>query len=130
MEWVLIGIILVLLIVTLNQNKKLKEQTHSAMTEFASRMEQEHDELYNKMVAYTKLNESKLEDRIKALEDKLIIHETITENQKPDNSEQKDEITQMYKQGFSTDQITKILQVEQGKVELIINMYRKSKASN
>ena len=136
MEWVLFGLITLLLIgalVILFQIKKIKEQdteeTYSMMNEFVSRMEKENDELYDKMVAYIQSKETKLNEKIQSLEKQINTQETQPVEKKPTNNDHKTEITQMYKQGFSTNQIAKLLQVEQGKVELIVNVYRKSKAN-
>ncbi|WP_172371493.1 DUF6115 domain-containing protein [Sporosarcina jiandibaonis] len=130
MEWVLFGLITVLLtgsLVILFQIKKIKEhsaeETYGMMNEFVSKLEIENDELYNKMVAYIKWKETKLEERIQSLEEKIEPH---PKEKKPSNTDHKTEITQMHKQGFSPTQISKLLQVELGKVELIINMYKKS----
>ena len=135
MEWVLFGLITLLLtgaLVILFQIKKIKEQdteeTYSMMNEFVNRMEKENDELYDKMVAYIQSKETKHNEKIQSLESKLNSYEVSPKEKEPSNNDHKTEITQMYKQGFSTNQIAKLLQVEQGKVELIINVYKKSKA--
>ena len=136
MEWVLYGLITLLLtgaLIILFQIKKIKEQnteeTYSMMNEFVNRMEKENDELYSKMITYIQSKEIKLNEKIQSLEGKINTNEVSRpEEKEPSNNDHKTEITQMYKQGFSTNQIAKLLQVEQGKVELIINMYKKSKA--
>ena len=135
MEWVLFGLITLLLtgaLVILFQIKKIKEQnteeTYSMMNEFVNRMEKENDELYSKMITYIQSKETKLNEKIQSLEKQINTQETQPEEKKPTKNDHKTEITQMYKQGFSTNQIAKLLQVEQGKVELIISMYKKSKA--
>ena len=135
MEWVLFGLITLLLtgaLIILFQIKRIKEQnteeTYSMMNEFVSRMEEENDELYSKMITYIQSKETKLNENIQSLEGKLNSFEVSPEEKEPTDNDHKTEIKQMYKQGFSTNQIAKLLQVEQGKVELIINVYRKSKA--
>lgn len=135
MEWVLFGLIALLLtgsLVILFQIKKIKdhsaEETYGMMNEFVSRMETENDDLYTKMVNYIQWKETKLHEKIQSLERKLNAYEVSPEEKEPSNDDHKTEITQMHKQGFSTIQIAKLLQVELGKVELIVNMYKKSKA--
>ena len=78
MEWILFGLITLLLIgalVILFQIKKIKEQdteeTYSMMNEFVSRMEKENDELYDKMVAYIQSKETKLNEKIQSLEEQI-----------------------------------------------------------
>ena len=125
MEWVLFGLIALLLtgsLVILFQIKKVKdhsaEETYGMMNEFVSRMEKENDDLYAKMVEYIQWKETKLEGRIQSLEEKINAKEPQPkEKKKPSNTDHKTEITQMHKQGFSTTQIAKLLQVELGKVE-------------
>ena len=135
MEWILFGLITLLLLgalVILFQIKKIKEQdteeTYSMMNEFVSRMEKENDELYDKMVAYIQSKETKLNEKIQSLEKQINTQDGEPIEKKPTINDHKTEITQMHKQGFSTNQIAKLLQVEQGKVELIVNVYKKGKA--
>ena len=90
MEWVLFGIITLLLtgsLVILFQIKKIKEQsaeeTYGMMNEFVSRMEKENDDLYAKMVDYIKWKESKLEGRIQSLEEKINAKEPHPKEKNP-----------------------------------------------
>lgn len=135
MEWVLFGLITLLLtgaLVILSQIKKIKEQdteeAYSMMNEFVRRMEKENDELYSKMITYIQSKETKLNEKIQNLEKQINTQEAQPVEKKSTTNDHKTEITQMYKQGFSTKQIAKLLLVEQGKVELIVNVYKKSKA--
>ena len=136
MEWVLFGLITLLLtgsLAILFQIKKIKEhsteETYEMMNEFVNRMEKENDELYTKMVDYIQWKETKLNEKIQSLEKKLNTYEVSPEEKEPNNTDHKTEIIQMHKQGFSTLQIAKLLRVEPGKVELIVNVYRKSKVT-
>ena len=127
MEWMLIGITLVLLVATfisLLHIKKIKEQSYSMINEFVGHMEQEHDELYQKVVAYMKEKESELNEKIQTLEQQLTANEVSATAKETSTT---DQITQMYKQGFSTNQIAKLLQVNRGEVEFVVTLYRKSK---
>ena len=158
-EWLLIGstIVLVILVhirsfIVLSQFKEKRiqmledtEAIHQSMEEFVTNLEKENDELYRELVQYIRTKESKLDDRIRVLEEKLAsealrnpVEEPVVakpeEEQQVDvmipnehvneNEHGHDKIAQLFKQGFSAKQISKILQIDHGEVELVINMYK------
>mgnify|MGYP003498164618 CR=1 FL=1 len=156
MEWLLIGLIILVILVNirsfmvLSQFKKQRTQLledteaiHQSMEEFVTNLEKENDELYNKLIDYIKVKESKLDERIRRLEDQLdsgimsastSVH-TIDKQQTNDINSNVDEfenekISKLYKQGFSPSQITKVLKMDQGEVELVINMLKKKQSYN
>lgn len=119
------------------------EAIHQSMEEFVTNLEKENDELYNKLIDYIKVKESKLDERIRRLEEQLdsgimsaspSVH-TIDKQQTNDINSNVDEfenekISKLYKQGFSPAQITKVLKMDQGEVELVINMVKKKQSYN
>ena len=156
MEWLLIGLIILVILVNIRsfmvlsqfkqQRTQLLEDTeaiHQSMEEFVTNLEKENDELYNKLIDYIKVKESKLDERIQRLEEQLdsgimsastSVH-TIDKQQTNDINSNVDEfenekISKLYKQGFSPSQITKVLKMDQGEVELVINMLKKKQSYN
>jgi flagellar basal body-associated protein FliL len=158
-EWLLIGstIVLVILVhirsfIVLSQFKEKRiqmledtEAIHQSMEEFVTNLEKENDELYRELVQYIRTKESKLEDRIRVLEEKLAFEThrapvveaavakpeeekqaevVVPHEDESQNEHGHDKISQLYKQGFSAKQISKILQIDHGEVELVINMYK------
>jgi len=155
-EWLLIGLIILVILVNIRsfmvlsqfkqQRTQLLEDTeaiHQSMEEFVTNLEKENDELYNKLIDYIKVKESKLDERIQRLEEQLdsgimsastSVH-TIDKQQTNDINSNVDEfenekISKLYKQGFSPSQITKVLKMDQGEVELVINMLKKKQSYN
>ncbi len=149
MDWLLIGLSIlvnIVSIVMLLQCKKLNnfDETfvEQSIEEFVSRIEKENDVLYQKFVDYIKVKECAVEEKLRKLEERLETESTSTsifeqpsENQNDVNQsnfneessadQEKEKISQLYKQGFSSKQIAKVLQMDFGKVELIINMFKK-----
>lgn len=157
-EWLLIGLTILVIVVNirsfivLNQFKlqraqmvKDTESLHQSMGEFVSNVEKENDELYHKLIDYIKEKESKFDERIRQLEG-----QQDTELKSPHNMEdtkanqaaeqqaiamnpignepETQKIPTLYKQGFSPKQIAKVLQMDHGEVELVINMLRKKES--
>lgn len=122
----------------------------TSIENFILQMEQENEALYQKLVKYIQEKESGLEEQIQILEEKLggkgIIEaaedsnveifplhkdaEQVPESEQVnyqalDNDDRGyDKISQLYKQGFSAQQVAKVLQMDRGEVELIINMFK------
>lgn len=160
MEWLLIGLIILVILVNIrsfmvlsqfkHQRTQLLEDTeaiHQSMEEFVTNLEEENDELYNKLIDYIKVKESKLDERIRLLEEQLdsgmmrastsvhTIDKQDDEKQTNDmnsnvNEFENEKISKLYKQGFSPSQITKVLKMDQGEVELVINILKKKQSYN
>lgn len=158
MEWLLIGLIILVILVNIRsfmvlsqfkqQRTQLLEDTeaiHQSMEEFVTNLEKENDELYNKLIDYIKEKESKLDVRIRQLEEQKDIElksppnmEHTKENPEDEqqtvamnpigNEPETQKIPTLYKQGFSPKQIAKVLQMDHGEVELVINMLRKKES--
>lgn len=120
-----------------------------SMEAFVTKMESENDELYQKLVYYIKAKRNADDERLRALEEKVrsfeeqlevdgtsesmndaFLDEQETRNLSnpplPSTQNQEEErVLQLFKQGFSPKQIAKVLQIDNGKVELIINMFKK-----
>ncbi len=157
MEWLLIGLIILVILVNirsfivLNQFKQKRTQMledtdaiHQSMAEFVTNLEKENDELYHKLVDYIKEKESKLDERIRLLEEQLdsevkrIPNMEHTAEQNDDNQtiamnsivneQENGKIAILFKQGFSPKQIAKVLQIDHGEVELVVNMLRKKES--
>jgi uncharacterized protein YoxC len=160
LDLLLIGLIILVILVNirsfivLNQFKQKRTQMledteaiHQSMEEFVDNIEKENDELYNKLVGYIKVKESKLDERIRLLEEQLdtslmiaptnvhMFDNQVDEEQTNDiysneKELENEKISKLYKQGFSPKQITKVLKIDQGEVELVINMLIKKQSYN
>lgn len=162
MEWLLIGLILLAIAVNIRsfvvlnqfqtQRKHMLEDAEavkSNMEEFVENLEQENDELYNRLVEHIAQKESRMEERLRELEQKIADGLTAfapdPAGKNPEIVKQKKAITsaepvvdpklpenetieQLHKQGFSTAQISKVVAAERGEIELIINMFKKKQS--
>jgi predicted nuclease with TOPRIM domain len=155
MEWLFAALLLVLAVLVnirsffgLSEIKQQRQQMleeseaiSQSMEEFVEKLEKENDELYHKLVNYIKVKDSGLDEKIRALEEKLgtssvenapVLKPKVEEDEKVaepfSGSSDQAKISQLYKQGFSASQIAKVLQMDRGKVELAINIYSKKKS--
>lgn len=153
MEWLLIELIVLVLllniraIVVLVQNKQKREELsedaaliHQGMEEFVEKIEKENEELYQKLADYIKVREDKFEKRIRLLEKQLAAGkiEAPVQLEMPEQQEEshlfdevesdQEKISKLHKQGFAPKQIAKVLKMEHGEVELIVNMLKKKKS--
>ena len=158
MDWVLIGLVILAVAINVTsflvliQVKRQKEQAiddaeliQQSVEEFVANVEKENDELYRELVNYIKAKEKKLDERIRVLEEKpgTEVTEVVAATPAPADKEAeqqpeitevvaagegKEKIPQLYKQGFSPKQIARVLQVDHGEVELIINMFNKKQS--
>lgn len=153
MEWLLIELIVLVLllniraIVVLVQNKRRREELsedtaliHQGMEEFVEKIEKENEELYQKLADYIKVREDKFEKRIRLLEKQLAAGkiEAPVQLEMPEQQEEshlfdevesdQEKISKLHKQGFAPKQIAKVLKMEHGEVELIVNMLKKKKS--
>ncbi|WP_404330196.1 DUF6115 domain-containing protein [Mesobacillus maritimus] len=154
MDWISVSIGLsillnILSLLMLIQSKKRNDsdtekdvQTiQQSVEHFILKIETENDNLYQKIVHYVKTNQHGADGRIPILEEKIrLLEEKLefegpSDDQKgelpphaslPSNQIQDEEsVQQLFKQGFSPRQIAKVLQMEDGEVELIINLLKK-----
>ena len=164
MEWLLIGLILLAIAVNIRSFMVLKqfqiqrktmledaEAVNSSMEEFVENLEQENDELYNRLVEHIAQKESRMEERLRELEQKIgngvavVTPEPVPETKKPKAAKHKvtpkpaepvvdpelpqnEKIEQLHKQGLLTAQISKVVAAERGEIELIINMFKKKQS--
>lgn len=153
MEWLLIELIVLVLllniraIVVLIQNKQRREELsedaaliHQGMEEFVEKIEKENEELYQKLADYIKVKEDKFEKRIRLLEKQLAAGRTdapepieVSEKQETGplfagTGSNQEQVSKLHKQGFAPKQIAKVLKMEHGEVELIVNMLKKKKS--
>lgn len=150
--WLLIALILLTILVNIRsfmvmahfqkERKQLAEDTaalHQSMEEFVGTIELENDELYSKLADTIKENENRLKDRIRRLEERkesapaselAVKAETleIAATEPEEELQGTAKIEQLHKQGFSVQQIAKVVEEERGEIELIINMYRKKQS--
>lgn len=126
MEWLSVAIIFLLLAMNIKLMLSVKKQQaeqapagiHEDMAEFIAQIEKENKELYDKLLSHLKGSESDLVERIERLEEKLASEfEEVPEI----DSIETEKIMQLSRQGFSFEQIAKVLQTEYGKVELVVN---------
>lgn len=132
MEWLLIVFSIVLLLVNVllmltvkkqrieNESTKVEEK----MAEFVAQLEEENNELYNKLTIYIKESENQLIERVGRLEQKAVSTIEKTDREEKTTAET-EKIVQLSKQGFSSKQIAKVLHIDFGEVELVVNMNHK-----
>lgn len=153
--WILIGLSIFLnmiALVLILQGKQRKDRDKAnevqaiqqSMERFVTNMEKENEELYQQLAEYLKANQQSTDERIQLLEEKIrsleeeleeeAFSETINEafddqedlNQPNlDLPQDEEKVLQLFKQGFSSNQIAKILQIDNGRIELIINLFKK-----
>jgi DNA-binding NarL/FixJ family response regulator len=123
-----------------------------SMENFVANMERENDELYQRLAEYLKVNQQSTEEQLQSLEEKIRFLEEKLEQEanietidEPSNDSEaweppnvdvpsqfpqdEEKVLQLYKQGFSSSQIAKVLQMDNGKVELIINLFKRRQSS-
>lgn len=106
-----------------------REEMLSILEEFVENIEEKNEELFQNMLEYIKVKESELEQRIARLEEKPAFPlEEIVVPEIPAPAKSPESIETLYKQGFSAKQIAKVLKMENGEVELAINMLNKKKS--
>lgn len=157
-EWLLIELIVLALLLNIRAiivlvrnrqtHRELNEDStliHINMEEFVGEIEKENEELYQKLVDYIKVKENKLEKRIQLLEHQLVTGNQSLQNEMESenlsNSEKKesnrafseietdkDKVLKLHKQGFAPKQIAKILKMEYGEVDFIVNILDKKKS--
>ncbi len=109
------------------------DEIYKSMEEFIENMEKESDELFQNMTNYIKVKESEFDEKLRLVEEKraapAIVQaapETVPAKMPEETGHGK--VEKLYKQGFSPAQIAKVLKIELGQVELIINMLKKKQS--
>lgn len=106
-----------------------REEILSSLEEFVENIEEKNEELFQNVMEYIKVKESELEQRIASLEEKpAFAVEEIVVPEIPAPAKSPEGVETLYKQGFSAKQIAKVLKMENGEVELAINMLNKKKS--
>jgi transcriptional regulator of aromatic amino acid metabolism len=131
------------------------ETIHQSIESFVDELEKENEALYNKLLQHIKKKETEWDGRLKHLEERYnalevptepveSIHSTKIEqesieeagsreeeNKQPESlgHENKDpkfqQALDLFNQGFSSEQIAKVLQIGKGEADLIVNMIKK-----
>lgn len=115
-------------------NKERVSETNSeelliSIEEFVNNIEEKNEELFQNITDYIKVKESDFEQRLALLEEKQNFQiEEIVLPQAADPAKSPESVETLYKQGFSAKQIAKVLGMENGEVELAINMLNKKKS--
>lgn len=105
------------------------EELLISIEEFVNNIEEKNEELFQNLTDYIKVKESDFEQRIALLEEKQNFQiEEIVLPQATDPAKSPERVETLYKQGFSAKQIAKVLGMENGEVELAINMLNKKKS--
>lgn len=100
-----------------------------SIEEFVNNIEEKNEELFQNITDYIKVKESDFEQRLALLEEKQNFQiEEIVLPQATDPAKSPESVETLYKQGFSAKQIAKVLEMENGEVELAINMLNKKKS--
>lgn len=100
-----------------------------SIEEFVNNIEEKNGELFQNISDYIKVKESEFEQRIALLEEKQNFKiEEIVLPEAPEPAKSPESVETLYKQGFSAKQIAKVLRMENGEVELAINMLNKKKS--
>ncbi|MGE6368278.1 DUF6115 domain-containing protein [Planococcus kocurii] len=129
MEWLLIAVSMGLVLMNIRLMLIVKKQhinnsspeIHEKMAQFVAQLEEENNELYNKLTTYIKNSETQLVERVERLEQTKI--EQIDSPEK--STVETEKIIQLSRQGFSSRQIAKVLHADFGEVELVLNMNNK-----
>lgn len=101
----------------------------SSLEKFVEKIEEKNEDLFQNMADYIKVKESEFEQRIALLEEKQeFAVEEIVLPEIPASAKSPEGVETLYKQGFSAKQIAKVLKMENGEVELAINMLNKRKS--
>lgn len=109
------------------------DEIYKSMEEFIENMEKENEELFQNMTNYIKVKESEFGEKLRSLEEKRGVSAIVRAEPEivpaslPDEAGQNN-VEALYKQGFSPAQIAKVLKIELGQVELIINMLKKKRS--
>lgn len=104
------------------------EELLISIEEFVNNIEEKNEELFQNITDYIKVKESDFEQRLALLEEKQNFQiEEIVLPQAADPAKSPESVETLYKQGFSAKQIAKVLGMENGEVELAINMLNKKK---
>lgn len=131
MMWLLIAVIILLMLMNIKLMLSVKKQQideeepaeiHKSMAEFVAQLEKENDELYDKLSTYIKDSELQLAERVERLEENFA---SDFEEAPQLASIETEKMLQLSRQGFSSKQIAKVLQVDYGEVELVVNMNKK-----
>lgn len=120
------------------------ETIHQSIESFVDELEKENEVLYEKLLQYFKKKENEWEDRLQeievkynALKDSTGQEQMTTQDSSVEKSEQTElfqnknkdpkfqQALELYNQGFSADQVAKVLQIGKGEANLIINMIDK-----
>lgn len=147
MEWILIGLFILAILVNirsfvlLNQVKQQKSRFDSEAADiyrnleiFTADIEEKNEELYKEFIAHIENKETHFNERMRKLEEKT----TLRPAEVPavdedidvldDSLEDNKKVETLHKQGFSPEQIAKVLRLELGKTELIVNMLNKKRS--
>ncbi|EIM08502.1 hypothetical protein A1A1_00350 [Planococcus antarcticus DSM 14505] len=136
MEWLLVAISIVLLLMNVLLMRTVKKQhtdedsarVHESMAEFVDQLEKENDALYDKLITYIQESESHLTKRIVGLEQNFA--PSFKGAETPEEvSLETEKIIQLSRQGFSSKQIAKVLQIDHGKVELVVKLNNKQQVN-
>lgn len=106
---------------------------YTKMEEFIGNMEKENEELFQNITNYIKVKESEFDEKFRSFEvEKEVLEIVQLESDltpaKMEDGVEHEKVETLYKQGFSSLQIAKVLKIELGEVELIINMLKKKKS--
>lgn len=132
MEWLLIAVSVVLLLLNVLLMLTVKKQridngsteVHEKMAEFVAQLEEENNELYNKLTTHIKKSETQLVERVERLEQtKIVRSKKVGIPEK--STVETEKMIQLARQGFSSRQIAKVLHADFGEVELVVTMNNK-----
>ncbi|AQQ54114.1 hypothetical protein [Planococcus lenghuensis] len=147
MEWVLIGLFVLAILVNirsfvlLNQLKQQKSRFDSETADiyrnlemFTADIEEKNEELYKEFLVHIENKEAQFNERLLELEEKLgsqpndapVVDEDIASLDA--GFEDNKKVETLHKQGFSPEQIAKVLRLELGKTELIVNMLNRKRS--
>lgn len=106
-----------------------REEMLSSMEKFVEIIEEKNEELFQNLMDYIKVKESEFGQRIELLEKQPGFEvEEVVVLEVPATAKSPESVETLYKQGFSAKQIAKLLKMENGEVELAINMLNKKKS--
>lgn len=158
MEWLLIGLLVLVILVNirsfilLNQLKQQKDRfdqdtadLYRNLEKFTADVEEKNNELYEGFIAHLGMQETNFNEKIRQLEERVASGSGNVSPEEPAAEqpleqlsvdvtdsvaglEENKKVETLFKQGFSAEQIAKVLRMEQGKTQVIVNMLDKKRS--
>ncbi|WP_270180443.1 DUF6115 domain-containing protein [Alkalihalobacillus sp. CinArs1] len=134
---------IVLLFLKQSKGSNLKEEVRSSMQSYIEQLEEENDQLIDRVKTLVEKREGQIDLRLRVLEQsKAAPQESVPAQQPKENqpyqkpaavlqhpsvrNDRKQQALKLYKEGFTMTEIAKFLNCGIGEVELIVNIHGRS----